>query len=431
MARKGQERLPLVTVGLAMMLSLGGDLTLYAVLPVDAPSLGLSLGQVGILLSANRLVRLLGNPLAGLLIDKKGHRRLFLWGLGLGTMSTLSYVVSSTFWHFLLGRLLWGVSWSLIYVGAYTVMTDVTGRDEWGRGSGILQAFLFIGMAVSPLLGGIAASWLGFRLTFMLCTLTAALGFGVAYCTLPETLPDRDSLSLDAEEPRSRLEKKPWLSRLHPSLLGRWLTLHTDIVAAGLLYALSSFAGDGVVMSTISLYVKQQYGERLSVDGLVLPVASVGGSLVALRTLVAAVAAPISGRLSDRGRSRWLVTGCGAGIGLAGLILLTLEGNPALLAASVAMVGLSGGVLGAVVPAFVADQAATKRRGAVMGGLMTVEAFGSFVGPFMSYSLLAVVSLKQVYLISALAMAVGLLVWWLLSSRARHVLSGTNQSENR
>jgi len=397
-----------------MMLSLSGDLTLYAVLPIYAPTLGLGLGQVGILLSANRLVRLLGNPLAGMLMDNWGRRRLFLWGVGLGAMSTLSYAVSSRFWHFLLGRLLWGLCWSLIYVGAYSMMADVTAPDNRGQGSGVLQAFFFVGMAANPLLGGIMVDWLGFRSAFIVCALTAALGFVIAYWTVPETLPGGDAHSLGAERARSRLRIARWPRRWHPSLVIRWLALRTDIVAAALLYVLSAFAGDGIVMSTISLYVKRQYGDTISLNGLVLPVALVGGSLLALRALVSAAAALVSGRLSDRGGSRWLTTGCGGAIGVAGMALLTLERSPTLLAASVAMVALSGGVLGAVLPALVADQAATEQRGAVMGGLMSAGAFGSFVGPFMGYSLLAVVSLKQVYLISALAMAVVLVISGLL-----------------
>jgi len=56
-----------VTVGLvggATAFSLLGDQALYAVLPVYLEPLGLSAIQVGVLLSANRWVRLLTNHLA-------------------------------------------------------------------------------------------------------------------------------------------------------------------------------------------------------------------------------------------------------------------------------------------------------------------------------------------------------------------------------
>ncbi len=101
-----------------MMLSLAGDLTLYAVLPAYAASLAISLAAVGVLLSANRLVRLASNPLVGLLAGRVSRRRLFLSGLTTGIASPLLYILARDFVFFLLGRLLWGISWSMINIGS-------------------------------------------------------------------------------------------------------------------------------------------------------------------------------------------------------------------------------------------------------------------------------------------------------------------------
>jgi len=75
-------------LGIGVSLSLLGDQTLYAVLPTQADAIGIGLGAVGVLLSANRVVRIPGNPIAGLLYDRFGRRYLFLLGLLLGALST-------------------------------------------------------------------------------------------------------------------------------------------------------------------------------------------------------------------------------------------------------------------------------------------------------------------------------------------------------
>ena len=90
----------LLPLGLAVCLSLFGDLTLYAVLPSQREVVGLSLASVGVMLGINRLIRLPGNPLIGARFDRVGRRRLFLLGMALGTCSTLGYGLVTGFLPF-------------------------------------------------------------------------------------------------------------------------------------------------------------------------------------------------------------------------------------------------------------------------------------------------------------------------------------------
>src|SRR5690606_7209317 len=60
-----QQPAPPLRVAAAVSLSLLGDALLYAVLPSQAARLGIPLALVGLLLSANRLIRLVTNSWAG------------------------------------------------------------------------------------------------------------------------------------------------------------------------------------------------------------------------------------------------------------------------------------------------------------------------------------------------------------------------------
>ncbi|MBM4461564.1 MAG: hypothetical protein FJ011_28045, partial [Chloroflexi bacterium] len=66
-----------LTSGLVIALCIVGDSYLYSILPLEAPSLGIALPLVGVLLSANRLVRLLSNTAAGRVYERFGTRRPF------------------------------------------------------------------------------------------------------------------------------------------------------------------------------------------------------------------------------------------------------------------------------------------------------------------------------------------------------------------
>ncbi|HEX2059491.1 MAG TPA: MFS transporter, partial [Thermoanaerobaculia bacterium] len=54
---------PTVLASIVLALALLGDSLLYAVLPLHAATFGISLAWVGVLLSANRIVRLFAYPL--------------------------------------------------------------------------------------------------------------------------------------------------------------------------------------------------------------------------------------------------------------------------------------------------------------------------------------------------------------------------------
>ena len=68
----------MLPLGAALALWLTGDSTQYAALPNQTRMVGISLGAVGVMLGANRLIRILGNLLAATLNDRLGWRRLFL-----------------------------------------------------------------------------------------------------------------------------------------------------------------------------------------------------------------------------------------------------------------------------------------------------------------------------------------------------------------
>jgi MFS family permease len=100
---------PLLVISSAVALSLLGDQMLYAVLPAVHEAVGVPVTAVGLLLSANRLIRLLTNSLAGYVIERFGRHWPFVLALLLGGITTVAYGVVYGVWAFLVARLLpWG-----------------------------------------------------------------------------------------------------------------------------------------------------------------------------------------------------------------------------------------------------------------------------------------------------------------------------------
>ncbi|TDJ29808.1 MAG: MFS transporter, partial [Gammaproteobacteria bacterium] len=140
-------------IGTATAFSLLGDQVLYAVLPVYYDSLHLTPIQVGILLSANRWIRLLTNELAHRASTPGRERPLFLGAFVLGVMTTLAYALTTHFWLLLAARLAWGLAWSFIrHIGVQNIMSGVAG-ERVGRTMGMYNGFSRAG-SVAGLLGG-------------------------------------------------------------------------------------------------------------------------------------------------------------------------------------------------------------------------------------------------------------------------------------
>jgi MFS family permease len=390
----------LLPLGAGMALSLTGDLTMYSVLANETDVLGIGLGVVGILLSANRLIRIPGNILAGGFYDRLGRRPLFLTGLTLGILSTLSYSVARGFWPLLGGRVLWGISWSLINVGGYSMILDRSTAADRGRMTGLYQMAFMLGLTVSPLLGGTLTDALGFRLAVRWCAAVSALGLVLALVALPETRPPSDL------PPRAHWHG-PTRQQM-AALLSAWRRMDRQLLAVTYLYLVTFFVNGGVLVSTVSLYLKQRWGESVVLGGAVIGVASLAGAMLAMRAGLGMIAGPLAGFLSDRLHNRWPVIWGAILLAMAGFGVLALPAGAWAVPVGVALAALSTAGLITAIAALVGDRAVGERQGLIMGGLATAGDLGSALGPLVAYALAVAVDLRWVYLLCALGLASGL-----------------------
>jgi MFS family permease len=378
----------LLPLGLGTALSLMGDGTLYTVLPTHTAEAGIALSSVGIILGVNRAVRLFLNGPAGLAYDRWPRRRLFLPALFIGVLSTVVYAATRGFWPMLVGRLLWGLAWSGIWVGGATVILDVTTAQDRGRWTGLYQTWFFLGAALSTLAGGLLTDWLGYGATMWIGAAVTAVGGVVAIILLPETRrvrPNPGNLSVEEIGPRLRANRELWVA---VSLQG-----------------INRFVIAGVLAATMGLLVQGW----LRSTSLTMGVATLTGVLMAGRTLLSIVAAPLAGTASDRLGSRWGVAGWGLAIGVVSMALVAWGGPMAILA-GVSLGAVAGGSVQALVTALTGDLVSQAQRGRAIGLLHTAGDLGSAIGPPVAYALMPWIELRGVYLLCAGLFAAGLVL---------------------
>lgn len=395
----------IAAVGVCLILALAGDLTLYVVLPVVAVNSGIQLAQIGFLLSANRFIRFISNPIVGYLLRSHKRKGFLVGGLILGGLSTLMYQFYDIFWLFLAGRILWGVAFSLSYITAYAIVMDVTTDERRGRDSGLLQSFYLIGFAVTPFIGAILNNVAGFQITMLICSLAGLLGAVVALIFVPET-------------------NQPWYAELtvnelpHDSDVSRMKSLASTlreffqykIIAANLVYTLTFFVGEGILLSTISYYFLKNFGNQINLGLILIPAATAGGFVLALRASSSALLAPLAGRLSDRSKNRWQIIVVGALLGVIGLTVITMTKAPSVFILGIILFAVNGAIIPSVIPAILSDQLTTGQVTLKIGVLATAADIGLALAPLASYAFLVDHSISELYYGGAGILMVSMLV---------------------
>jgi len=385
----------LLPVSIGTGLSLVGDASLYAVLPTHVNDAGIALASVGIILSVNRLVRLLLNGPAGIAYDRWRRRPLFVTSLCLGACSTAIYALFSGFWPLLIGRLLWGLSWSGIWVGGNTMIVDVSSPQTRGRWVGLYNISFFLGTSSGSVLGGVLTDWLGYSPAMGIGAGLTFSGAMIALLFLPETFQHRE------ESPSKGAD-----TGFSPGADSKG-----QVISAMALMGVNRLVGAGVLSSTLGLFLLENLGARVTVGGHSVGVASLTGMGLGISYLVSMSSAPVMGRISDQGENRWKTVSAGLLPGVAGLAALAL-GTPLAIVLGLSLTAFATGSNQGLSISITGDLSSPRRRGRRMGILFTIGDLTSAVGPVLSYALIPYLGLKALYLACSVLFLLMLMVTW-------------------
>lgn len=359
-----------------MSLALLGDALLYAVLPAYAEDFGLTLPWVGVMLSANRFVRVFAYGLLARLTLAVGVRRMCIAAAITATASTALYGFGHGPAAILGARILWGLTYAVLVLA--TLSYAVEYRAQVGTRVGVGQAIQRLG-PIAALFGG---AWLvgqvGPNDAFALLAIPTAIAILIAL-----TLPKSESSEARKSKPASLARPKP-----------------IDV-----LFFLQGYGVDGVFAVSITLI----FAREASLSEAVMS----GGALLAMRHFGEAIAAPLFGWIADRFGARRVFVGA-AILTMAGFVLV---------AAGVTVLGalimlLFRGALASLGPAVITQELDADEE--AIGPLARMQAWrdlGAACGPLATGFLLGFVSAELQHAFVAVALLGGLLYW--LMARAR------------
>lgn len=245
-----------------MSLALLGDALLYAVLPAYAEDFGLTLPWVGIMLSANRFVRVFAYGVLARLTRKIGIRRMCIAASITATVSTALYAFGQGPAMILAARVLWGLTYGVLVL--VTLSYAVEYRARAGTRVGFGQAIQRIGPIVALVGGAWLVGVVGPNKAFAILAIPTALSLLIAF-----SLPKSDGEAVKRSRPASLARPKP-----------------IDV-----LYFLQGYGVDGVFAVSITLI----FARDASLSDAVMS----GGALLAMRHFGEAIAAPLFGWIAS------------------------------------------------------------------------------------------------------------------------------------
>ena len=252
-----------------------GDALIYVVLPLYPAAFGVETAAVAILLSVNRVIRILGYGWVSPLSRRFGANTLTAAACAAGALSTLCYGLFTGFVILFLARLVWGATYGVVNL-TNTAYAYGDGHRA-GTRIGLNRAVSTIGPALALGLGGYIVTLVGPQHVFVIYGL-------VGFAAVP--------LALTLRRLRQTVGDAPAASH------GRWRPS-----ALNVLFFVVALGADGVFTATLS---------TLLADLIPVTSALIGaGLMLAGQRLISVILSFASGPLIDRLKPSRVLVPCG------------------------------------------------------------------------------------------------------------------------
>jgi DHA1 family multidrug resistance protein-like MFS transporter len=382
--RLAQWQRNLIGVLIAAFVSILGFNVAFPFLPLYIQDLGVSdPGRAafwsGLIGSVAGVLAALIAPVWGHMADRRGRKPMLVRATAGSAVGLVIMGLAPGLIILLVGRIAFGLMAGTV-PAANPLIAANTPAEHVAGAMGMLQSSIYVANAVGPLVGGILASELGYRVTFMV---TAAL---YVVSAVPVYFLVRERFT-------PPVEQTPLVSSLTSNfrMVFRRSDLLLPICAAFLAYSATS-----AILPVLPLYIDGLIGDGSTerATGLAIGLQGVAGTIAALSVGFA------TKRFGYARLLTWtppLVIGVYLGLWLTHSYLI--------LVALLMVAGLIQGLSVTSLTALIAIRAPREQAGATFGVVTSINSFAFSGAPFIAGVVASIFGLSAVFLFSALLAA--------------------------
>lgn len=386
------SRKPIVVIALVTAVCMLGNEMLFIVMPLYWKFFGLtSIWQVGVLLSANRIIRIPINSLVGWCYQRIGKRMGIMAAVVLASASTFSYGMVKGFWLLLIARCLWGIAWSFFRIGGYLTILSSSKPETRGQFVGLYNGLWGLGTLFGMLFGGLLAELIGIQTVTVLFAI-------LAVSSIPFILRFIDNTKQTEADPQVK-KKKDFTIWKNKRIVSSFIT---GLIVAFVVY--------GVFASTLSKLIELQMS---IVIGLTIGAGTITGFIQALRTGWDPFLAPYLGRISDQKWGRIPILILALLAAAVCLSLFPLKLPMVLFLALLLLFQLTTTVLITMSDSIAADLAAGPLQITVITFYTLFSDIGAALGPLLGFVMMDVFGIQSLYWLTSFII-VPLAVYWFI-----------------
>jgi EmrB/QacA subfamily drug resistance transporter len=343
----------------------------------------------------------------GRLGDLQGHKRLYLTGFLIFVTASAICGLASSVGLLVTARAVQALGAAMLFANSPAILTHSFPPEQRGRALGMQATMTYLGTAVGPSLGGWLAQAISWRAVFYINVPVGMLAFGLSLAFI--NADQTGGFHLDAFDWRGAIlfstglvafllglnegQSWGWISPAIIACLIAAITLLTIFIRVELrtpapmldlsLFRQRLFSAStaSAVLNYICVYSVTFLMPFYLIQGRGFDPAQAGLILTA-QSVIMAVAAPVSGSLSDRIGSRLLSTAGMVILGV-GLFLLSLLGPTSAdgtILIGLAVVGLGTGIFISPNTSALLGSAPRQRQGIASGVLATARNVGMVTG---------------------------------------------------
>ena len=342
------------------------------VLPLFIRSLDVPMGTVGFIAAASTVVGIFVSLPAGILSDIIGRRRVILIAAIVFASAPFLYLLVTQPWHLVLVRIYHGFATAILGPVAMAAVADTF---DSGRGEkmGWYSSATMVGRFLAPFVGGALIFGNNFHWVYLVTGIIGTLSL-IGALKLPRPATAHVSAGELVKKERGEI-KRDIIAML----------THRGILTTSVVEAVEYFAF-GCLEVFLPIYLYEQVGFKpLSI-----------GLLFTIQIVVAALAKPWMGRLSDRyGRVPTITIGLL--LGAVSITMIAWFNNYIVMAVLIGLFGLGLATVTASSSALVADLAKESSYGGALGILSSVMDIGHSTGPMAGGLLIAAYNYKTTF----------------------------------
>ena len=342
------------------------------VLPLFIRSLDVSMGMVGFIAAASTVVGIFVSLPAGILSDIIGRRRVILIAAIVFASAPFLYLLVTQPSHLVLVRIYHGFATAILGPVAMAAVADTF---DSGRGEkmGWYSSATMVGRFLAPFVGGALIFGNNFHWVYLVTGIIGTLSL-ISALKLPRPAIAHVSAGELVKKERGEI-KRDIIAML----------THRGILTTSVVEAVEYFAF-GCLEVFLPIYLNEQLGFKPLRIGL----------LFTIQIVVATLAKPWMGRLSDRyGRVPTITIGLL--LGAVSITMIAWSNNYMVMAVLIGLFGLGLATVTASSAALVADLARESSYGGALGILSSVKDIGHSTGPMAGGLLIAAYNYKTTF----------------------------------